>query len=387
MITPAQHRANVLRLVGEEPSPEIGGEDGPGSPDWPQPPDLDPEGLEAEAGTRTNNDHSVDRESALTLYTEEELAKLPAPTWQADRIIPAGGNTLLVGRKTSYKTFIALDLAASIATGADWHGHATVRATVVYIAGEGRSGIGARLAAIRSARGIRSTNILVYPAPLALLAVASADRLADGLLAKLETEGPTLPLLTVWDTLHRCLHGADENDSATAGLAYGTLDRLREHLDIVTSLFIHHPPKVGDEGRGSSSWEDDADAIWTTEREAGSRLVTLKNTKQKDFEEHNEITLEVIPAADSLVVTSHGADWRLSDHRSLTPGERKALDCLSDFHPEAIAWTRWREAAGLSDASLSRHRKRLVGLGYIEIATSGKHARHSITGPGMAALT
>jgi AAA domain len=59
MITPAQHRANVARLMGEELPPETGGEDGPGSSTWPQPPDLEPEGLEAEAEARSNG-HGVD---------------------------------------------------------------------------------------------------------------------------------------------------------------------------------------------------------------------------------------------------------------------------------------------------------------------------------------
>jgi AAA domain len=398
----ADRAADVHQLIG---GPAVV-DDGPGFPTWPQPPAYEPAEVDGESASLPadvvahyakprNNGQPQPRpvpEPPLTLYTEEELAALPAPTWQVDRILPAGGTTLLVGRKGTYKTFLALDLAASIATGAEWHGHATTPAkVVVYIAGEGRSGIGARLAAIREARGIATTRILVYPAPLALLTMASADRLADGILAKLEQFAPdlagALPVVTVWDTLHRCIKGADESASATVGLAYGTLDRMRERLDLVTALLLHHPSKLSDDGRGSTAWEDDADAVWTTERETGSRLVTLKNTKQKDAEEHEPITLELITAGDSLVVTSHGADWKLTDHRTLSPGERKALDTLSAFHPEAIGWTRWRDASGLGDASLSRHRKRLRSLGYLEVEQVGRHSRYRLTGEGMAALT
>jgi AAA domain len=61
----------------------------------------------------------------------------PAVDWLIEDYLERDTVTQLFGDPGSGKSFIALDMALSIATGQEWHGHATKSGPVFYIAGEG----------------------------------------------------------------------------------------------------------------------------------------------------------------------------------------------------------------------------------------------------------
>jgi len=327
---------------------------------------------------------------ALTLYSLEELAALPPAPWLVEGLLPAGGTAVLYGKRGSFKTFIAIDLARHVAAGLEWHGRHTEPAHVVYVAAEGRGGITTRMLAWAARHG-NHTEPLVHAGPLSLLTATNGDRLVAALLDAFGSEAADLPLLLVFDTLHRSIPGGDENDSATPGQVYATLDVVRQAFPLMTALLVHHPTKNpgAETSRGSSAWEDDADTVLRLERDGEGHTVTLRCTKQKDAEEFAPITLELETEGESLVVAPTG--WAVPRPETLTSGEREALARLTDFHPEAISWTRWREVAGCGDSSLARHRRRLIALGYVEaIPTGSKQGRqaqfrYGVTGAGIAA--
>src|SRR4029079_9871616 len=80
-------------------------------PDWPRIPDAMNEARPTIAGPRR-----------LRLLTDEELDDLPKPEWLVDGALPARSLILLFGDTGVGKSFLALDWAASIATGTAWHG-------------------------------------------------------------------------------------------------------------------------------------------------------------------------------------------------------------------------------------------------------------------------
>jgi AAA domain len=72
------------------------------------------------------------------LLTRSALAELPTPTPLIDNVLDKGTVALLYGKWGTGKSFIALDWAASVATGRNWQGRPTERLRVLYIAAEGR---------------------------------------------------------------------------------------------------------------------------------------------------------------------------------------------------------------------------------------------------------
>lgn len=76
------------------------------------------------------------------------LKRTSETKWLIDGVIPAGSINWMVAPPTSFKTFLALDMAASIASGRDWHGRETDTAAVLYLCAEGGDDVHIRRAAV-----------------------------------------------------------------------------------------------------------------------------------------------------------------------------------------------------------------------------------------------
>src|SRR3954454_6685899 len=79
---------------------------------------------------------------------------MPEPEWLVYEILPRDGVGELCGPPGTYKSFLALDLALSVATGTDWTGREVKQGSVVYIAGEGASGYKSRVPSWKRAKGV-----------------------------------------------------------------------------------------------------------------------------------------------------------------------------------------------------------------------------------------
>lgn len=101
------------------------------------------------------------RDYFLTRATE--LISQPAPLeWLAKGWVPASGSTMIFGESGAGKTFLAIDLACSIAAGRSWCGVKTKPGIVVFLAGEGNYGIRQRIAAWCKLHGVSALdNLLV----------------------------------------------------------------------------------------------------------------------------------------------------------------------------------------------------------------------------------
>lgn len=93
------------------------------------------------------------------------LQRIGQINWLVDGVIPQASICWLVAPPQSYKTFVALDMAAAIANGQQWHGRQTERAIVLYVAAEGGDDIQLRRAVIDSARGMPSPMRIIQARP------------------------------------------------------------------------------------------------------------------------------------------------------------------------------------------------------------------------------
>lgn len=195
-----------------------------------------------------------------------------------DGVLDLNCLSVMYGAPGCGKTFLALDMANSIASGSAWNGAQVTQGLVLYIAAEGAGGIFLRT---KSLRERRSPYLQVISDAVNLLDV---DRDVMGLIRQIKRlerkYGPTR--LIVFDTLARCLHGADENSNATMSDLTQVTDLLRDATGAHVML-IHHSGKVANRGmRGHSGLLGACD---TALRLVGTKDVVVNAEKQKDLEE------------------------------------------------------------------------------------------------------
>ncbi len=251
-----------------------------------------------------DTDEQPDTEPKLAkkLLTRSALRELPDPEPLIDNVLDQGTVGLLYGKWGTFKSFIAIDWAASVATGRAWQGRKTQRRRVLYVAAEGAFGLKARIDAWEQGwhTTIHDDQLEILPRAVNLTNAADIRELA----ALIRWNGYGFVLL---DTLARCMVGADENSAKDCGLVVDALTRLREHTPgsrgVVTG--VHHTGKDGKTFRGSSVFEAGADTVYAVTADNG--VITLDREKRKDGpqQDRHELRLDLIDGTDSGVISAH----------------------------------------------------------------------------------
>jgi hypothetical protein len=288
------------------------------------------------------------------LHTDDAIDEIPPPDLLIDGVLHRDTLSVLYGRPGAGKSFVALDLALTVAAGIGWHGRATVRGPVIYAAAEGGSGLGMRRRAWLTAHKLLDPAIgfhllldrwnLLDPADVAA---------ASALVERLQ------PALVVVDTLSRSMPGANENAPEAMSAAVDALDRIRSaaraHLTAV-----HHSPVDGSRPRGHSALEGAADTIIETTRD--DNTVTLKAAKQKDAEPFPDMRFRLKAVGDSCVLIPSHADP--ADEGSLRQSEQQLLAVLRDASETGPHSARTLiDLTGMTKPTMHRALSRLVKQG------------------------
>ena len=241
----------------------------------------------------------------MELLTPYQLRNLAEPQWLIERLFPTGSFVALYGPSGDGKSWIALDWAFHIATGKLWQGLPVKQGPVIYIAAEGRGGLGQRVGAWETY--YRSTGAPVYFSlePLDILGDGPDELLATCALFTANPDEPEtdlVPGLIIVDTLARCFTG-DENETADMAKFVQGVDMLRRELG-ATVLMVHHTGKDRGRGeRGSSVLRGAADTMIRNTRNKQDDSMLLKCSKQKDAVEFEDITLRLLPVGDSCIIS------------------------------------------------------------------------------------
>jgi hypothetical protein len=145
------------------------------------------------------------------LLTRSALHQLPEPEPLIDNVLDQGTTALLYGRWSTYKTFIALDWAASVATGRRWQGRETQCRTSLYVAGEGAYGYRARVDAWEQAWAVELDDDALQVLPVAVNLTRLGD--VNELCALITHRGYGLVVI---DTLARCMVAPTKTAPKTA---------------------------------------------------------------------------------------------------------------------------------------------------------------------------
>lgn len=290
----------------------------------------------------------------------EMVADLKPIDWLVRGYVEANSLALVFGEPGHGKSFLALDWAASVATGTAWHGNPTKQGAVFLVAGEGHNGIARRLKAWELARGVplKGAPLFVSHAAASLADWESAREVVAAVEAHARETGQT-PALILVDTLSRNLGAADENSSADMAAFVRHLDAMRQHWQ-ATVCVVHHSGKDSAKGaRGSTVLKGAVDAEYRVAKdEAG--VVCLEATKMKDAE---------LPALQAF--TLEGVKLPLVDDEG---GEvwGAALDLVRDYQPTARGKSgrgkNQTKALAVLRALYDDHRDRLVRAGSEPVA-------------------
>ena len=199
-----------------------------------------------------------------TFLTTDELQNLPTTKWRVKGLFPEHGLGSIYGPSGSGKSFLALDLMASIACGITFYGHKTSQCPVVYVALEGTGGIAKRVEAYETHHKIKLPSTFRIVTDMLSLFSSEASIFAEAVIEAGLNEG-----VIVIDTLAQSAPGSDENSSAHMGTIIANAQLLQKMTNSLVVL-IHHTGKDTSRGaRGHSSLYAALDAALEVKRTQG----------------------------------------------------------------------------------------------------------------------
>jgi RecA-family ATPase len=226
--------------------------------------------------------------------TIDDLGQLPPPKWLIDGLFEQDGLVMLVGPPGSFKSFLAIDWALSLAVGRPWNERAVQPARVLYALGEGKASLLKRLKAwmwrnqlTEDEKEILNANFRVtFDVPQLAVHKNFGEFEYD-----LDMDGFN-PTVFIIDTLARSYVGKNENDPMDVGIWVENADKLRQRGMAVIAL--HHTKKNTEFGlqyRGSTAFPGAMDSMFTLERapEGFKGYAKLTCTKQKDHQEPDDV--------------------------------------------------------------------------------------------------
>jgi hypothetical protein len=245
------------------------------------------------------------------------------------------------------KSFLGVDIAASVARGSDFHGKAVKQGAVVYIAGEGHNGLKRRQSAWEKHNGLSLDDAPLFFSRVAanFLDAASAEAVACAVDEVAKSEGA--PRLVVIDTLARNFGAGDENQTSDMNRFVSAIDDLKARYHGCSVLIIHHTGH-GDKqrGRGAMSLKGALDAEYRVEKNESE--ITVTNTKMKDAAEPDPLTFKLLSVELGLssngrpitsAVLALGEPTSRPGRHRLTPAIKMALE----------SFKRAKSRAGLAD--------------------------------------
>ncbi|GAB3290358.1 hypothetical protein GCM10027297_36730 [Parahaliea aestuarii] len=226
------------------------------------------------------------KRTGLHFLSVGQLGNVQPPEWLIKGHLTVDSLAMLYGPSGVGKSFISFDWGLSVAAGVKWQGFDVRKGGVLYICGEGKNGINARIRAWGAARGVdvEALPFLVSSQPVAFLDYMQVNELAEVMNGL-----PFVPALIIIDTLNRNFGDGDENNTKDMSRFVDALARLRA-MTGACIMPVHHTGKMDTEtARGNSSLRAALDTeISLTLRDGDLQLGC---TKQKDAEQFTPVSL------------------------------------------------------------------------------------------------
>jgi hypothetical protein len=320
------------------------------------------------------------------MLTAAQLAQAEPIKWTIRGLLPQVGLAALYGPSGSGKSFLTLDLSASVAAGVpEWYGMRVTKCPVTYCVLEGEGGMGKRVAAWEKYNAKKMPDCLQFIVQqFDITMAADVEELALAIRVAGGADG-----LIVLDTLNRAAPGSDENSSKDMGVIIANAKALQQ-LTGGTVLLVHHTGKDESKGmRGHSSLFAAMDCVIGVMRTKGEGMGwTVAKSKDDETGTQHAFRLEqVVVGQDedgdditSCVAVSIAPPLAHKGARKLGQHQRTARDVLLTLFkeragdPQVTYATTYDAIAAAIDVDPKHKRERakqavaaLAGHGLIEM--------------------
>ncbi|MFJ5893834.1 AAA family ATPase [Streptomyces californicus] len=244
-------------------------------------PDPQPNSPGQEQGAATSEEHFEARLKQLEaeLLGTDDLDNIPALEPIIYDVLFKDTLARVYGASGTFKSFMTLDMSASVGTGTPWHGQKVHQGEVIYLVAEGSRGIRKRVRAWEQHHGRKMTGVRFLPRPV--------QAMDPEWLLLIELCRRLQPSLIVVDTQARVTVGIEENSNTEMGRVVDRMEQLRAASGACV-LLVHHTGHDGDRGRGATAVKGALQTelgVGRSGKNLDDTVVTLKTGKQKDDEE------------------------------------------------------------------------------------------------------
>lgn len=230
-----------------------------------------------------------------------DLFQRPEPDWKIAGILPDTGLGCLYGQPGGGKTFLAVDVALSVALGETWRGLPCVQGPCLYLAAEDDRGVQMRFAAGINSRGLSEAPVKVLPAA----PVFTSPQQQEALLKAIRAQGRQS--LVIVDTLAAVTPGSDENAAKDMSQVIHFCQRIQKATSSLV-LLIHHEGKTTGRGpRGWSGLHGAFDVEWEVTDQESHR--EMRVSKMKNAPTGNSYSFRLIPFQVTAKMTSAIVEW------------------------------------------------------------------------------
>lgn len=227
---------------------------------------------------QTAEDKKKEAKTRFKLIPADQYLKREPVDWLIKGIIPMRSAGMTYGGSGDGKTFIALDMACSIALGIPWQGRKVKRGKVVYVCAEGAGGFTSRIESYAKHNEIQLPELGKY----LTVVPASPNFLKKDDVLELVTEirkvNENTDLIVV-DTLAQTSTGGDENSAKDMGVLLKHIQLVRDLTGAASDL-IHHTGKDESRGaRGTTALKADCDFQLSVSRDGEKRVLWVAKMK------------------------------------------------------------------------------------------------------------
>lgn len=193
-------------------------------------------------------------------------ASLEPPPMLVKKLVPRDGTCFIGGQSGAGKTFAAIDLAVSLASGEPFFGHKVAeRVGVAIFAAEGASTIASRVTVARNHKAHGEILPITWLGAVPNLADAREVKAMVQRLravdARFRADHDVRLGAVICDTLAASFSLNDENDNSEAAKAIRAMKIMSDALGVVV-LPVHHFGKAAETGlRGASAWRAGCDTV------------------------------------------------------------------------------------------------------------------------------
>lgn len=316
---------------------------------------------------------------AGTVLPRSALASVPAVQPMIDGVLSRPSAAVLVGSYGVGKTFLSLGMAASIATGRGWLGRAVHASPVLYVIGEGASGMHDRISAWEDAWNEGNP----IPDNRLQLSVKPGSLAEDTRWSEIKGWAASAGVGAVFlDTLSSLAPDADETRDAAR--------IMRQLSDLASKIngpavLVHHPG-WSDNGRvrGGYQFEANADEVLVLTGTVTEPLITLEVKKRKDGVSGQRLWLRRKEHAGSMIVEHANA------HDAEVPIRERIEVILGNYAGEGCSATNLLAELDATDkgrSSVYRALNRLRGEGVVAKEDRKHGARYWLTALVPAGVT